>query len=63
MRKTSTIVRQVKELIAALDRRRPQPGRADEEGIALESASLRDRAVARLEELESTPARRSGRRR
>jgi len=46
-----TIIR-LHELIAALDRRRPQPERSGEREIASESAELRERAVARIAQLE-----------
>ena len=39
------------ELIAALDRRRHQPGRRDAEEIARTGAALRKRALRRLTEL------------
>ena len=39
------------ELIAALDRRLPQPHRAGEAAIARGAAALRHRALARLAEL------------
>jgi hypothetical protein len=42
----------VHELIAALDRRLPQPERPDAMRIARQSAALRARAVRRLAELE-----------
>jgi hypothetical protein len=48
----STTIGNLHELIDALDRRRPQPNRADEAGIARDSAALRIRALARLAELE-----------
>jgi hypothetical protein len=46
------VVRELRELIAALDRRMPQVQRAGEIAIARDAAALRDRAVKRLEELE-----------
>jgi hypothetical protein len=45
------------ELIEALDRRLPQPERADAEEIARTSAALRFRAIARLTELAREPSR------
>lgn len=51
----STTIGHLHELIAALDRRRPQPHRAGEAAIALESAALRTRALARIAELEREP--------
>jgi hypothetical protein len=47
-----TIIGHLQELIAALDRRRPQPQRSGEAAIARQSAALRIRALARLAELE-----------
>jgi hypothetical protein len=43
--------RELEELIAALDRRVPHVERAGEAEIAQEAASLRAKAVRRLEEL------------
>ena len=43
--------RELKELIAALDRRVPHVERAGEAEIAQEAANLRAKAVRRLEEL------------
>jgi len=45
-------VRELQELIAALDRRVPQVQRAGEASIAREAAALRSRALKRIEELE-----------
>lgn len=45
------LVRELHELIAALDRRVPRVERAGEAAIARDAALLRDRAVKRLEEL------------
>ena len=45
-------VRELRELIAALDRRLPQVQRAGELAIARDAASLRTRALQRIEELE-----------
>ena len=45
----------VHELIAALDRRLPQPERLDAATIARDRAALRTRAVARLAELQREP--------
>ena len=39
------------ELVAALDRRMPQVMRAGEAGIARDAATLRQRALRRIEEL------------
>ncbi len=51
------LARQLRELIAALDRRVPRVGRAAEASIAPESAALRADAVKRLADLaaESSP--------
>ncbi len=51
------LARQLRELVAALDRRVPRVGRAAEASIAGESAALRAEAVKRLAELptEDTP--------
>jgi hypothetical protein len=47
-----TAIRRSRELIAALDRRVPRTGVADEGRIAAESAALRQEAEARIEALE-----------
>ena len=44
------------EVIAALDRRRPQPQRPGEKAIARAAAELRRKALARLAELEREAA-------
>ena len=49
---TRTAVRELRELIAALDRRVPQVHRAGEPSIARDAAALRTRALRRIEELE-----------
>lgn len=46
------LVRELHELIAALDRRVPRVERAGEAAIAREAALLREKAVKRLQELE-----------
>ena len=46
------LVRELRELIAALDRRVPQVQRAGEVSIARDAAALRAGAVKRIEELE-----------
>ncbi len=46
------VLRELRELIAALDRRVPQVQRAGEIAIAREAATLRARAMQRIEELE-----------
>jgi len=53
-----SVVREVQELIAALDRRVPQVQRAGEASIAREAAALRARALNRIEELEREVPRR-----
>ena len=50
------VVRELLELIAALDRRVPQTGRSGETAIARDAATLKDRALKRIGELEQTPA-------
>lgn len=49
------LVRELRELIAALDRRVPHIEREGEVQIALDAAALRARAVARLADLEEEP--------
>ncbi len=46
------VVRELLELVAALDRRLPQVQRAGEAAIAREAAALKVRALKRIEELE-----------
>ena len=46
------LVRELRELIAALDRRLPGVQQAGEAAIAHEAAALRARALKRIEELE-----------
>jgi hypothetical protein len=48
----SRAVRELLELIAALDRRVPQMERAGEASIARDAAALKARALKRIEELE-----------
>jgi hypothetical protein len=48
----SSAVRELLELIAALDRRMPQVQRAGEASIARDAAALKARALKRIEELE-----------
>lgn len=45
------LVRQLQELVAALDRRMPQVMRAGESAIARDAATLRQRALRRIDEL------------
>jgi hypothetical protein len=52
----SNAVRELQELIAALDRRVPQVQRAGEVSIAHEAAALKARALQRLEELQREAA-------
>jgi hypothetical protein len=49
------VVRQLRELIAALDRRVPQIQRAGEVSIARDASTLKGRALKRIEELEGKP--------
>lgn len=49
--KTLQLVRELEELIAALDRRVPRIERAGESAIARDAASLRANAMARMAEL------------
>lgn len=46
------VVRELLELIAALDRRVPQVQRVGEASIARDAAALKARALKRIEELE-----------
>jgi hypothetical protein len=48
----SVVVSELRELIAALDRRVPQVQRAGEASIARDAAALKARALRRLQELE-----------
>ena len=48
------LVRELEELISALDRRVPHVERVGEEEIAQDAARLREKAVRRLEELTGT---------
>jgi hypothetical protein len=50
--KPGDVARRLRELIAALDRRVPRLERAGEASIAEDAASLRARAVKRLEEID-----------
>jgi hypothetical protein len=49
---SADVLRELRELIAALDRRVPQVERAGELAIARDAATLRARAMQRIEELE-----------
>ena len=53
---TSDLVRELEELIAAIDRRVPHIERAGEAAIARDAAALRAKAVERLAELARSPA-------
>jgi hypothetical protein len=52
----SSAVRELLELIAALDRRVPQVQRAGEASIARDAAALKARALQRIEELKREAA-------
>ena len=49
---SSRILRELKELIAALDRRIPQIQRAGEAAIAREASALKNKALERIARLE-----------
>ena len=51
----TNVVRELLELIAALDRRVPQVQRAGEASIARDAAVLKARALKRIEEREREP--------
>ena len=46
------VIKELQELIEALDRRVPQVLRAGEAEIAREAAALKERALKRIEEIE-----------
>jgi hypothetical protein len=48
---TGQIIRELREFVAALDRRVPQVERVGEADIARDAAALRTRAIRRIEEL------------
>ena len=50
------VVRDLLELVAALDRRVPQMARLGETAIARDAAALKNRALKRIAELERTSA-------
>lgn len=52
MTSTATVVRELQELILALDRRVPQVQRAGEASIAHDAAALKARALQRIAELK-----------
>jgi hypothetical protein len=53
---TADLIRELQELIVALDRRVPRVEQAGEAEIAREAAALRHKAVRRLQELEAQTA-------
>jgi hypothetical protein len=53
----TSVVRELLELIAAIDRRVPQIQRAGEASIARDAARLKARALERIKELEREPMR------
>jgi hypothetical protein len=57
MTSTATVVRELQELIVALERRVPHVERAGEASIAHDAAALKTRALQRIEELECGQAR------
>lgn len=52
---TPDLVRELEELIEAIDRRAPQRERAGEASIARDAAKLRVRAVKKLEQIGGRP--------
>ena len=55
----SVAIRELLELIDALDRRVPQVHRAGEAAIAKDAAALKERALKRIEELERESRRKA----
>jgi hypothetical protein len=54
---SALLIRELQELIAALDRRIPQIHRAGEAAIARDAAALKSKALERIKRLErETPA-------
>ena len=53
---SADLVRELRELIAALERRVPQVQRAGETSIVRDAAALKAGALKRIEELEREPA-------
>jgi hypothetical protein len=51
----STLVRQLRELVTALDQRVPHVERAGEAAIARDAAALREKALQRIAELGDSP--------
>ena len=58
---TEELLRELHELIAALDRRVPHIERAGEAAIARDAAALREQAMKRLSELDEQYRRDQGR--
>lgn len=54
-RSDQTLVQNLRELIAALDRRIPRPDRVGEAAIARDAHGLRQAALKHIGELESAP--------
>jgi hypothetical protein len=52
----STLIRQLRELVVALDQRVPYVERAGEAAIARDAAVLREKALRRIAELEESRA-------
>ncbi|OFW04930.1 MAG: hypothetical protein A3I61_17150 [Acidobacteria bacterium RIFCSPLOWO2_02_FULL_68_18] len=55
-RSDHTLVHDLRELVAALDRRVPRPERDGERDIAQDAQALRRAALKRIAELERSPA-------
>jgi hypothetical protein len=51
-----TVLHDLRELIAALDRRAPRPEREGERDIALDAEALKRAALKRIAELERSPS-------
>jgi hypothetical protein len=51
----AVLVRQLRELVAALDQRVPHVERAGEAAIARDAEALREKALQRIAELEDSP--------
>lgn len=47
-----SLISRLRDLVAALDRRTPQPGRTNEDRIAADSAALRSQALAQIALIE-----------
>jgi hypothetical protein len=61
MADTNLVVRALRELVDALDRRVPHVERLGEARIAREAAALRNEAVNRIQELSAGPSERETR--